>query len=366
MKVSIITLHYINHYGSLLQTYATGKAFEKMNCDVEFVNYERPNSKESIQIKEAIKKKGYSNNFVKGFIFYFIKKIENIFRKNFSTKFLNKYVNFTHYYENYDKLSENPPIADVYVTGSDQTWNSDYNGGVLPAYYLRYAPKGKKRIGYAVSIGMPEFHDDEKDIIKQYASEYDAISVRENSAKKLLEGIGIDNVQQIIDPTLVLNLEDWKKIINPQRTIKEKYIIIYKLNNIPEIEEFAKKLSEETGAKIVRMSYYLNHFKYQGKMVFSPSVEEFLSLIYYADYVLTDSFHGLAFSLNFKKQFYVFYPGKYSTRLQSLLELTGTENRLIKNDLNYTKENIDYNEVDKILDIERNKAYKYIADCCEQ
>ena len=107
------------------------------------------------------------------------------------------------------------------------------------------------------------------------------------------------------------------------------------------MEAYAKELSEKTGCKIVRMSYYLNHFRCQGKMIYTPKVEEFLSLINYADYVITDSFHCTAFSLNFHKEFFIFYPGKYSTRLQSILELTGTTHRVMnenKDVLTYTKD----------------------------
>ena len=184
-----------------------------------------------------------------------------------------------------------------------------------------------------------------------------------DSAKQILQNMGCQNVEQILDPTLVLSEKDWKPLVAP-RMIKDKYIIIYRLNNCPRLEEFAQELSKKTGCKIVRMSYYVTHFASKGKMVFMPTVEQFLSLIYYADYVITDSFHCTAFSLNFNKEFFTFYPGKYSARLHSILTLTGTENRAEPQNADDLKE-IDYTSVNEVLSKERNRATAFIKKYCE-
>lgn len=352
-KVAVVTLHYIRNYGSVLQTYATQKKFESMGYEVEVVDYVRPN---------ALNLDKGEGNFIKKSCYELYKKLENSRRNKVCIEFLNKYVHMTKYYKDYEELKQAPPDADVYCTGSDQTWNSEYNGGVLPAYYLEFAPEGKKRIGYSVSIGMDEIPENEKKLTSQYVGKYDLITVREASAKKILEGLGCKNVEHVLDPTLVLNKSDWEHIIAPN-VIKDKYIIIYRLNDNAEMEAFAKKLAQETGCKIVRMSYYLSHFKNSGKMIYSPKVEEFLSLINYAEYVVTDSFHCTAFSLNFHKKFFVFYPGKYSTRLQSILSLTGTEHRAIV-DGNNMAHDIDYEYVDTVLNAERQKVTDLINQYC--
>lgn len=360
MKIEVVTLHYIYNYGSLLQTYATQKKFESMGHKVEIVDYVRPNAKDEKLIDDTVKNKNFGNP-IKNKIFATLKRFEKKKIKKVSKDFLDNYVHLTRHYEDYEDLKNNPPIADVYCTGSDQTWNSEYNGGLLPAYYLDFAPKGKKKIGYAVSIGMDAIPENEKEQFVKYVNQYDYITVREDSAKQLINNLGYDKVTQILDPTLVLNKNDWKPMI-ADRMIKEKYIIIYRLNDNPEMEAYAKELSEKTGCKIVRMSYYLNHFRCQGKMIYTPKVEEFLSLINYADYVITDSFHCTAFSLNFHKEFFIFYPGKYSTRLQSILELTGTTHRVMNE--NKDVQPIDFDYVDKVLNKEREKVDKFITDYC--
>lgn len=357
-KISVITLHYIKNYGSVLQTYATQKKFELMGYETETVDYIRPNAEEKALLKDGLKSKNFGKNFVKKFAYVCLKKVENIRRNKIFKKFLKKYIHLSKHYHNYEELKNDPPQADIYCTGSDQTWNSEYNGGVLPAYYLDFAPEGKKRIGYSVSIGMSSIPEDEKKATQDYINKYEAISVRELSAKKLIHELGYTNVQHILDPTLVLNKSEWEPMVAP-RQIKEKYIIIYRLNEDPLMEEYAKRLSEKTGCKIVRMSYYLTNFKNKGKMKFCPTVEEFLSLIYYADYVLTDSFHCTAFSLNFNKNLYAFYPGKYSTRLQSILQLTGTEHRVIKT-IDDDPKDIDFEHVNEVLNSERKRVDEFI------
>ncbi len=361
-RISIITLHFIRNYGSLLQTYATQYKFEKMGYKAEIIDYVRPNARSKESVKMELANKQYGNNILKKVMFLGVKMIENHFRGRVCTNFLKKYVHLSRPYDNYTDICATPPKADIYCTGSDQTWNSEYNGGILPAYYLGFLPSEAKRIGYAVSIGMHSIPQDEREQIKSYICHYNAISVREASAKALLEELGASHVEHVLDPTLVLNRDDWKPLI-AKRLVKEKYILIYKLNNNSTLEAYAKQIASRTGYRIVRITYYLSNLIHGGKCFFCPEVSGFLSLIDNAEYVLTDSFHCTAFSLNFHKEFYVFYPEKYSTRLQSILELTATEHRVVK-ELNDCPEKIDYVHVESVLNLERDKVTSFIEENC--
>ena len=356
MKIDIITLHYIRNYGSVLQTYATQAKFESMGYEVEIIDYVRPNAEDNAMIKSGYDRKNLHR--LKKLLYYFVKKFEFSKRNRVCIDFINAHCKLTRRYKDYNDLKTDPPVADIYCTGSDQTWNSEYNGGVLPAYYLDFAPENKTKIGYSISIGRSSISKEEAAEICPYVEKYKAISVREDSAKKILLDLGYQNVCHILDPTLVLNKDEWK-VLTAKRMIKEKYIIIYRLNNCPRMELFAQELSRKTGCRIVRMSYYMTHFASKGKMVFMPKVEQFLSLIYYADYVITDSFHCTAFSLNFNKEFFVFYPEKYSSRLESILKLTGTEWRAEIENVNDIKA-INYKYVNEVLDRERSKATDFI------
>ena len=143
--------------------------------------------------------------------------------------------------------------------------------------------------------------------------------------------MGIENSTNVLDPTLLLSGEDWRKISSRKFT-KDRYILIYNLNRNPRIDAYAKELSIKTGLEVRYLSYQLHEFYKNGKMFCNPPVEDFLALIDGADYVITDSFHATAFSLNFNKEFVIVYPGKYSTRLQSILEILGLTNRVAKNE----------------------------------
>lgn len=354
-KVAVITLHYIRNYGSVLQTYATQYIFEKMGCKVEIIDYVRPNVRH-----EAIREN--RSGMLKKLAYEGWKSIENYFRTRACVSFLEKYVHLTRRYESYQELAARPPQADVYITGSDQTWNSEYNGGILPAYYLDFAPEGCKRIGYSVSIGMDKFPEEEKEQVKAYVEKYNAISVRENQAKTILEEMGYPYVEHVLDPTLMLNRDEWKPLISKD-TSRSKYILIHKLNKNPVLEAYARMLAEKTGCKIVRVTYWLSNLFHGGKCFFCPKVGEFLALIDNAEYVLTDSFHCTAFSLNFHKNFFVFYPGKYSGRLQSILKLTGTEHRVVK-DMADSPDGIDYSFVDEVLHHERKRVTEFIKENC--
>lgn len=360
-KVEIITLHYISNYGSVLQTFATQKKFENMGFSAEVIDYVRPNAKPKELIKNGLALKNYTNP-LKRAAYRVIKSAENSFRDRVCSKFLKKYVHMSRKYDSYEELKNDPPKADIYVTGSDQTWNSEYNGGVLPAYYLDFALPDKKKIGYSVSIGMNEVPKDEYEITQNYVRQYDAVSVREDSAKRILEEMGCKNVEHILDPTLILTANDWQELVG-ERKIRKKYILVYKLHYDDMIDKYAQKLSKETGYQIIRLTYFFSNIFEKGRTVFCPDVSQFLSLIQNAEYIVTDSFHCTAFSLNFKKEFFVVYPGKYSTRLSSILNLTGTDHRAV-NDLSFEQKPIDFNFVEKKLAEERKKAEEFIRKYC--
>lgn len=360
MKIEIATLHYIRNYGSVLQTYATQKKLEDMGFEAEILDYVRPNASEDAVISGGLERKQLKG--IRSLAYIALKKVENIRRNRVCQNFLDKYCHLSRHYTDDADLMRDPPQADIYCTGSDQTWNSEYNGGLLPAYFLDFAPEGARRIGYAVSIGMAKIPEAEREPMREYLRRYHAISVREDSAKVLLEDLGIPGAAHVLDPTLALQREEWEAVAAPRR-IPGKYIFIYRLTSNRELERFAEKLSAQTGLPIVRASYYLTHLTQKGKLLYTPEVEDFLSLIRHAEYVLTDSFHCTAFSLNFNRNFFVFYPKRYSTRLESILTLTGTAHRV---DLTEPEnaQPIDYDRVNAVLAREREKTEDFLRRAC--
>ena len=252
--------------------------------------------------------------------------------------------------------------ADVYFSGSDQVWNTGWNKGVIPPLYLSFVPDDKPKYAYASSFGKSKLEEDELEEIKKYLSRYNRISVREDSGLKILkEQLNIDNAIRILDPTLIENADFWRKYA-PKNKIKGDYILIYNLNRSKEFDEYAKKLSEKTGYKLYRFCTRIDQMVRNGKSLIIPEIFEFISLVDNAKIVLTDSFHATAFSINMNTEPICIYPNEYSTRISDFLKLVDCTDRHAKdyNDFDVIDRHIDFDNVNKILNKEREKAEKYL------
>lgn len=366
-KVELITLQRVPNYGSILQAYATQKVIEDNGCACEIINY----FPERMTIKAMLRRIKDKNSKLNSSIL--LRTIARIiifpsYLKRFSTfKKFYKNLNFTNFeYHTNEEIKENLPKADIYCTGSDQVWNSEWNEGIDKALFLDFVPDHKKRIAISSSFGKEKLSVDEVKITKELLSKYSKISLREKSGVEIVEKLGIKNAVNILDPTLLLDKNAWNKI-SSKKFKNEKYILVYNLNRNKKIDKYAENLSAKTGLKIKYLSYQLHEFYKKGKMYCNPEVEDFLSLIKNAKYVITDSFHGVAFSLNFERNFIIVYPNKYSTRIQSILEILNLTNRVAKNekDLSICDESINYSTISVILNSERERSLNWIKNSLE-
>lgn len=361
MKASLVTLHRVFNYGSVLQAYATQKTFEDAGCEVEIVDYVT----EQRTAKRLLLGKG---------AFFRIKNAKNILRLPFRTlsflikrhkfgRFLNQNCSLTkHKYIKAEDIMKNPPDADIYITGSDQVWNSQYNEGIDKGFFLEYAPDGKKCIAFVSSFGKQMLDCNEKERTKEYLKKYSTLSVREDSAKDILKDLGYSS-ECLIDPTLQIEKDDWKKIASP-RLVKEKYLILMLLYNEDNgATDYARRIADEKGLKLVKISWELKRPKKVDKLMTHRTPEDFLSLFANAEFVVTNSFHGLAFSINFNREFVVVPRKEFNSRIESLLHLTGLESRMACSEcdaLEASRSAIDYDSVNDILKSERERAKKFI------
>lgn len=361
MKVAIVTLHRLYNYGSVLQAYATQQVFEKMGCETVIVDYITPErTKIKILFSDgAVPSKG----FVKKFIYRFFKLFSIALKEMTFGRFVNKNLKLTKKYITADDLEKHPPNADIYVTGSDQTWNSDYNRGVDRGFFLGFIPDSKIRIAYVASFGKASLDSSEINETVKYLRKYQAISVREDAAVKILEDIGFKNAVQLIDPTLQINKNSWMKLAS-KRLVKDKYLILMLLyNEDNHATEYARKIANEKNLKLVKISWEMKKPAMVEQLFTHRSPSDFLSLFAYADFVVTNSFHGVAFSINLEKQFIVVPRNEYNSRIDSLLRLTGLKNRNVNSEQGAIIEAnnyIDYAPVNEKLDIERKRAIEFI------
>lgn len=370
MKASVITLHTVDNYGSAMQTYATKKVLDKFGYTVEFIDYWRKDNLPEYRAKQLLQSRilqkfkflwginKYSQRVATLTLSLILKN-----RKSVMQKFLEKHIQLTDCrYNSYDELKKNPPLADIYITGSDQVWNKIWNQGIDKAYFLDFAPAGKPRISFAASIGRNHLDEDEILETMKLLKKYDAISVREQSAVDLLSSMGIPSTL-ILDPTLMLKAEEWKKIA-VKVEIDRPYLLIYQLNPNPQMDIYAKKIAQKKGWDVVRIGFGTADKKKSGICIMLPSVEKFLGLFFGASCVLTDSFHATAFSLNLGIDFISVMPPRFGTRIESILELTGTHERLLKNfnDFGICERSINKEHVYNILEKERQKGILFLQE----
>lgn len=370
-SITIITLQNVRNYGSVLQALATQQVFEKLGCNVDFINYDK-NGKASLwaRTRSFTKGKGILAKIVYPFILIpsFIKE-DKIF-KQFIKKHLNQQEKK---YTCMHDFKDFPITSDIYCTGSDQTWNSGWNNGILPELFLKFVPDNVKKISYASSIGKERLDDWEVQETKELLSRYQYISVRELSAKYIIENqLEIPVVTQVLDPTLQVSRDYWLSILKDayhSKYEKGKYVLIYQLNTNPKFDEYAKEFAKRKGWKLVR--FCIRHYQGLrcGKAEIIPNVVDFIGLIANAGCVITDSFHATAFSCNMNTPMICIYPSSYSSRLESLLKLVGLECRHLKGykDFSYVENtDVDFTNVNKILEEQRNIGWNFLKKAIEQ
>lgn len=364
MKVDIITRHSVPNYGSLLQSYATQKVIEEMGFESEIINYTRYEERYKNLVNTLIKGKKWDKNIITRIIYKMIqepnytkmyRKFEK-YRKNFLKESKLEYGNL-------QELKDNIPEADVYCSGSDQIWGKIGTVEYDEAYFLKFIEDRTKRcIAYSSSFGKEEIDGSLEKNINKLLKNYSDILVREDTAKSILKKHGIENVEQVLDPTLLLNKEQWSNLANKVKNKQKKYILVYQLHDNKSFDKYAKEFSKKTGLKLLRISPSIYHITRSGKLIYLPNQYEFLSLFQNAEYVLTDSFHATVFSIIFNRKFVDILPGKTSTRITSILKLTGLQDRILTkyDDFSFINKNIDFSECNTIIENERKRSIELL------
>ena len=373
-KIGIVTGYHIINYGSALQAFATQKYLDDKNIPNECIHYEKKNSisqilrvfnKPLLKAKMATIKKG---QYAKKHYDTFGKYLE--MRNKKFKEFVQENFRLSDTYTGYEKLKKATKNYNAFLLGSDQVWNPMNFGSHY--YTLEFVPDNILKIAYAPSFGVSKIPKNQVERTKKFLNRIEYISVREKKGQELIKELTGRDVPVVVDPTLLLTLEQWQTIYPKERIVKDKYIFCYFLGTNSSHREFAKKLQEITGYKIITLPHMdeivPGDFTF-GESLFDIGPKEFLNLIANAEYVCTDSFHGTVFSVLHHKKFFTF--SRYAenkkdstnSRLTSLLGILGIEDRLYtakedpKNE--YEKE-INYKEVDENLQKIREESKKYL------
>ncbi len=364
MKAAIITRHAIANYGSLLQAFATEEIIRDIGVDPVIIDYvrtdERPENATKLLLKKSSK---WGKNILTKGIYFIVQHPDHVLMGRAFRKFQKEWLTLTpDTYASFDELKNGKIMADIYCTGSDQVWGDIGTELYDPAYFLRFVPDNCKKISIAASMGYSTIPENVVLDYKKAFDSYYSITVREKNAEKLISGLTDIDVQQILDPTLLYKDTYWENKI--EKLDYHDYVLLYQLNANPEMDRYAERFAKKCGKKLIRVSPELHNCLRPGKFVYLPTPGKFLALIKNADYMITDSFHGTAFAINFNTQFVDFFPKKKSSRNKSILELTGLMDRVVTdyNDYGYIEKKIDFAPVNRIIADERKKSLDIIQN----
>ncbi|MCF7630678.1 polysaccharide pyruvyl transferase family protein [[Ruminococcus] lactaris] len=365
-KIGLITIHRVLNYGTAWQVYSTVQILKKYCKDVTVIDY-IPNRLKIAKTKDFLFEVNpiYRNSWKK--IPYLALKIPTrILEKRGFDRFISKRIPLTKKkFFDVDDLKEIRNDFDIFVTGSDQVWNyeEELQSTIDKAYLLGFFECGEqnKKIAFSASFGRNSFNDKIMRDIEPYIRDYSAISVREESGLDILSQIGYKNAVHSLDPTLILGKDNLIDLAS-KKLVKGKYVLIYALSPNPLVDKMAQFVAKEKGLKIIKLCNTLEKKSYIDKYFRFRRPEDFLSLFYNADYIVTNSFHGTAFSVNFEKQFSVIAADKFETRMVDFLKSVKLEKRLIVKEKDFQEqlEIIQFDESRKIIKNNRQKMENFL------
>lgn len=383
-KIGIITIVKVNNYGAELQAFALGKKLQQLGYNAEIIDYlyyknwQFKDKKESQPFIPMSNKEKFTYWMKYRFINFITDKILPVFnvmiknRINRFKEFHKQNTKFSKTFYSFPELYHAKLDYNIYIAGSDQVWNPMSSSSIEP-YFLTFAPKDAKKISYASSFGISEIPDSLKERFQKLLGNLDYISVREQSGVTLVKELSNKKAHLVLDPTLLLNKTDWSKVMRQYPNMPSKYILIYQLSDSKAIVELALKISKQYNLKVYRICKraYANTHNEGIINIADAGPAEFLSLICNATYMVTNSFHGTAFSINFNIPFYsiVSAKKKNNSRLESLLNITELSSRLLKDDIPIESINIssqiDYTTANKQLNLYRKESEEYLLDSIE-
>lgn len=367
MKIATITFNHAHNHGSMLQTYALQQFVCELcrqagvTAEYTVIDYNTELQRELYNIfKSGFNTKSIIKNFIAGLHYKALKTRHVKFES-----FLFDKCHLSKRYVTPQQLTDDPPIADIYISGSDQLWNvrsQDFSD----VYYLPFVTIGKC-ISYAASFGPLKIDWSKYDAPKysKLLSNYQTISVREEGSADNVEYLIGIRPQVHLDPTFMLTAEEWRKIQSDANYRDGKYIFLYCLEPSKKQLCIAQAISKKLGLPIVVLRYnntndWFNHFVHK----YDAGPTDFLAYIDHAALVLSSSFHGTAFSLIYHKPFYVFN-GLTDNRISFILHSIGLEERSIETIVDIEKvrlDAVDTDRIDAFLNNERARSVAYLTE----
>ena len=366
MVVNVITRHAPTNYGSLLQAIATQRVIMNLGHECRIINY-IPKCETGVRmaITQLEQKTKWRRNPIKKAIYLMVAEPETLLMDRKFLAMRKKYLLMGPCCATTGELKKlyAEKKDEVFLTGSDQVWGPISTGHYDPTYFLDFVPKSSRKLAFAASFGKAIF---DEQTLKEYGvllKKYDSLAVRENVAVELLKKMDI-SAKQVLDPTLLMDADAWSEYVKPMKK-PEKYVLVNQIHANSDLDHYAVKFAEKAELPLLRVSPLLHQAKRSGKFVYCPDISGFLDLVKNAAYMVTDSFHGTAFAINFNTQFVEVLPNTgTSSRNQSILELTGLTDRIVRdlNDFSYIDLEIVFMEANEKIGISRIESIRILEE----
>ncbi len=360
MRIGILSFPNSVSYGAELQLYALYRSVRKLGYDPEVINYHNSYMKAERHLaknggKMSLKDKA-KKAFGKMLHLPLYKKITAFEKKNL-TCYPKKA------FQDKDQLCKVGLRYDGVICGSDQVWNPDITDSDL-SYFLDFCTDKTRRISYAPSFGVEEFTDEFSKNIKNELDKFHSVSVREAQGQEFLQKLLQKPVPLVVDPTLLMNNDEWATM-EEEFKVDGDYILYYTIRNSKTLKDFCMNLSKKTGLKVVIVGGNFIQ-KIRNKTVeyacdITPN--QWLYLIHNAKYVVTNSFHGTAFSINYRKDFYVEFSSYTNSRLEHITRILGLEDRRLENVQEILP--IDYTRTNEILPALQSESMNYLKNALD-
>ncbi len=376
MKVGILTFHRATNYGTALQAVATEKGIKKLGVDAEIIDY-RPeyieNTLKVRKLRNAKSPKEILSIIVNGVLYpNMAKRKADNFKHFFEQMSVSDKVCFTT-----DQVSEVVKDYDVVISGSDQLFNKNITGNDM-TYFLPF--EHVRKVTFASSFGERKLSSDRVEEIAAYFSQFDALSVREKTAYDILADIGKVNpsaksATAVLDPTFLLTKDEWNEYADRSLKLpKDGYILTYYMIETPMLRKITAKLQQKTGLKVVNIKPSKKQvILHQGKNLAFAGPSEFLACYKNASYVVTNSFHGTAFAINYGIPFFtstlpVSMAGEVNSRLSDVCELFDLSHRFIDGEEKLSQTDFTKpfeKETERILENLREHSFSYLKKALE-
>jgi len=391
-QVGIVTYFNGINYGQLLQAYGLSAIVTEIGYNCEIINIPMKNTQSfavrllnlAIQLctnnpLHVLRRKASMRK---------LKRVDDAFQNKYKAELSTQKELFAMFrerklsigkviYSNTKKITADPPSYDAYICGSDQIWNPN---AIFPwkrhEYFLSFAPQ-KKRIAYAPSFGVSQ-------LPKRYVSDYiewisqlPHLSCREAAGMEIIKELTGRDAVHVLDPTLLLQTAEWDKLASESKIFdnNEPYILCYITGTETAYERFLQSVIAELNCRVITLSLLSDRKGYEHTICFEAGPMEFVSLIKHAVYVITDSFHGTAFSILYNKPFVVFQKNSgfssihsQFSRIDSLLSMCKIKPPLADESSVFHRDmlDIDFTTANNVLQCERKNSMQYLAESLEK